>query len=72
MVSVNDPQTGTAFPGFEKERCVFMDTDSLRLPLRWNNFTGTTPPGPVLTGRHVSLRVYFRDSTVYAIGAEET
>jgi hypothetical protein len=53
--------TGAPLPGFEKQKCVFMDQDGLRLPLDWD---GRSPP----PGALVALRIYYRDAVVYAIG----
>ena len=51
----------------ENLRVVFLlrDVDGLRLPLLWNKRDSTA-----LAGRKVSLRLYLRDSTIYAISAE--
>lgn len=56
--------SGDVVPGFERRKCVFMDADGPRLPLKWN---GTSTAS--LRGREVQLRVFYRDATVFAIGA---
>ena len=57
------------FPGMTKEACVFMGVDGLRLHLRWKqsdqDTSASTQP---VTGSRVSLRFYYRDSTIYAVG----
>ena len=64
MVALLDGHTGLTIPGFERHRCVFMNTTGTRLPLVWE---GTPkPPGPTAA---VQLRVSFRDATVFAVGA---
>ena len=54
---------GEVVPGFEKERCVLMNVDGIRLPLRWNG-TSLAP----LAGSTVQLRIYYRDATIFALG----
>ena len=66
MVEARDAASGRVIAGFEKERCVFLDADGVRLALAWN---GTSTAA--LRGRSVALRVYFRDAVVYAVGLEE-
>jgi hypothetical protein len=61
MVEVIDATTGGTLEGFEKEKCVFMDVDGLRLPLDW---AGRSPQLEAL----VALRLYYRDAVVYAVG----
>ena len=61
MVAVHDAATKAVIPGFEEDKCVITDADGPMLPLRW---AGSTD----IAGRLVTLRVYFRESVVYAIG----
>ena len=65
MVALHDAATGKAVAGYEKEGCVFTDVDSTRLALRWKGKTGSE-----LAGKAVFLRMFYRDATVFAIGAE--
>ena len=44
---------------------MFTDVDSTRLALRWKGKTGSE-----LAGKAVFLRMFYRDATVFAIGAE--
>merc|ERR1711920_1114367 len=64
MAELQDAETGKAFPGYEKKNCIIMNKDGLRLPLAWNT-TETAPRG----GTPVQVRFFFRDATIYAIGA---
>ena len=35
MVELQTATDGRVVPGFEREKCVFMNVDEIRLPLRW-------------------------------------
>jgi hypothetical protein len=61
MVEVLD-EKDKPIAGFEKEKCIFLDKDGLRLPLRWKGRDAAA-----LAGRTVSMRFYFRDATIYAV-----
>ena len=61
MVAVHDAATKAVIPGFEEDKCVITDAAGPMLPLRW---AGSTD----IAGRLVTLRGYFRESVVYAIG----
>ena len=61
MVAVHDAGTKAVIPGFEAAKCVIMDADGPMLPLRW---AGSMD----IANQLVTLRVYFRESVVYAIG----
>jgi hypothetical protein len=37
MVEVQQARSGEAVPGYEREKCLLTDVDSLALPLRWQN-----------------------------------
>jgi hypothetical protein len=67
MVALHSAATGAVVKGFEKEGCVFMGEDGTRLPLRWRGESGASAMG----GQPVFLRIYYRDATVFAVGAEE-
>jgi hypothetical protein len=46
-----------------------MGVDGLRLKLEWLGANGELVDTVPLAGRRVRIRIYFRDATVYAIGA---
>ena len=46
------------------ENCIITNTSGLNIPVRWN----TTAKLPA-AGTGVQLRFYFRDATIYALGA---
>ena len=65
LAELRDASTDKPLPGFERDSFVpIMNATGLALPLLWNN-TPALPTG----GEPVSLRLYFRDATVYSIGA---
>lgn len=64
MVEVCD-ETGQVIPGYEKEKCRIVDTDSQHIPLQWGEMTTAA-----LSGRTVLLRFYFRDATLFSVQAE--
>ena len=64
MVAVLDANTKKAIAGYDEGRCVLKNVDGLRLPLTWAG----APPA-LAEGRVVALRVYFREATVFAVGA---
>ena len=58
--------TSKQVPGYEPEHCIITNTTGLQIPIAWT----TVPPAPaVQVGTQVQLRIYFRDATVYAVGA---
>eukprot|EP01052_Picozoa_sp_SAG31_P029973 SAG31_NODE_3032_length_4764_cov_2.873526_2_plen_72_part_00 len=67
MVALHSAQSGEVIKGFEKEACVFMDVDGTRLPLRWHGKSGSIEAA----GTKVFLRIFYRDSSVFAVGAED-
>eukprot|EP00038_Savillea_parva_P029787 m.73470 g.73470 ORF g.73470 m.73470 type:complete len:615 (-) comp8840_c0_seq1:262-2106(-) len=52
-------------PGYEPEHCIITNTSGLQLPVVWD----PPPSDPVAPGTSVQLRFFFRDATVYAVGA---
>lgn len=56
MAELQD-EAGSVYPGHERSKCISMNTTQIRMPLRWAG----SPVGPV--------RFYFRDATIYALGA---
>jgi len=56
-------ENDSAIHGFERERCIFQNRNDTRLPLSWDGKATTA-----LAGRLISLRFYFRDAAIYAIG----
>merc|ERR1712232_175259 len=68
--TVLDATTGDEIPGYGVEQAhVMMDADGLRLPLQWKTADGKLIGSEGLVGKQVRLRIYFRDTTVYAVGA---
>ena len=72
FVAALDAATGRELPGFGARDVVpLLDVDGLRLALRWKR--PGAPAGvadsTALAGRSIRLRVYFRDATVFAVGA---
>jgi hypothetical protein len=51
-------------PGYEREKCLLTDVDSLALPLRWRGDAARTS---LLPGAEVSLRILFRDATIFSL-----
>jgi len=71
-----DANTGHAIMGYTRDESVpLMNVSSTRLPLRWT--TSVDKPAPCIppavgcpvVGAAVQLRLFFRDATIYAIGA---
>ncbi len=50
-------------PGYEYDKCVLRATDDTRIPLTWENRTGTE-----FAGRKIRFRFYLRSARIYAIG----
>lgn len=71
LVSMHDA-SGAVIPGFERSQCAFTNVSG-RLPLRWaanaSSSSAVAATGASLAGTRVSLRFYFRDATVFAVGA---
>lgn len=63
MVEAQDAATGAVIPGYEREKCMYLNKGG-QLPLTWVNSTTTG-----LQGKTVVMRVFFREATVYAIHA---
>ena len=61
---LRDQATGDVVPGFEREKCLLMDIDGLRVPLLWQGVNTTH-----MVGRRVIVRFYLRRASVFAIGA---
>ena len=66
LYSVDDLHTPLS--GFEKENCVFFNVDELKLRLRWKGAASHVSSAV----KAVIVRLYFRDATVYALGADDT
>jgi hypothetical protein len=63
-----DEATQKVLPGFEKANCVFTNKGG-RLDLTWSsNNTLSEEMLKEVAGKAVSVRFYFRDATLYAIG----
>ena len=70
FAAVLDGVTGDELAGYGVGDTVPMeDVDGLRLPLKWRGRSGTTIDTSPLAGKLVRLRIYFRDATVFAVGA---
>ena len=68
--AVLDGTTGEELPGYGVSETIPMeDVDGQRLPLTWRGHDGTVVDTSPLKGRLVKLRIYFRDATIYAVGA---
>ena len=52
--------------GHERDRCVLQNVDGLKLPLQWSGAPASYTP--TSRDEKVYLRVFFRDSTIFAIG----
>ena len=61
-----DGKSGAVLPGYEERRCVMMNVNATRLMLAWN---GSKPLHEQHAGESVRLRVFYRDATVFAVGA---
>ena len=61
MVEVRDATTERPLTGYERQKCVLTDVDSLALPLQWRNAP------PIVAGTKVSLRIFFRDATIFSL-----
>jgi hypothetical protein len=66
MVAALDGKSGAVLPGYEEGRCVMMNVNSTRLMLAWN---GSKPLHEEHAGNLVRLRLFYRDATVFALGA---
>ena len=66
-----DADTGDELTGYGVDNASpKMGTNGLKLLLQWKGKNNGEPVDTTpLAGRRVRLRVYFRDATVYAIGA---
>eukprot|EP01045_Picozoa_sp_COSAG04_P003524 COSAG04_NODE_144_length_22941_cov_54.823614_10_plen_65_part_00 len=64
MTELQDAE-GNTLAGFERDKCVLMNVDGLKLPLQW-----TGNPAPPAAGTRVRLRFSFRDATLFAAGSD--
>ena len=70
FVAVLDAATGAEVEGYGMKDVVAMaDVDGLRLVLQWKGSGSAVVNSTALAGRQVRLRIYFRDATVFAVGA---
>jgi hypothetical protein len=67
MVAVLDANNDKPIEGYEHSNCVLIDVDQQQLPLVWNSTS--KEPSQISPGKAVKLRFYFRDATIYAVGA---
>ena len=67
MAELRDAQTGRALPGFERNSSIpILNATGTQLPLLWQR--SSTAAMALRAGTNVTLRVFFRDATVYAVG----
>lgn len=66
MVEMRDAAGDAVLGGRTRDKCVLLDVDGVRVPLKWKH---EAPRPPVALGTRVTLRVYFRAATVFAIGS---
>ena len=64
MASLHAAGAEVPLEGYAQDRCIITNTSGLNLPLVWNSTAA-----PIKAGTQVQVRFYFRDSTVYAVGA---
>jgi len=70
MAELLDADNSKAIPGFEKEKCVLMNTSG-KTPLRWaKDIAQLKQLEQTVAGKSVRLRFYFRDATLYAAGSD--
>jgi hypothetical protein len=55
-------ENGKIMEGFGKEFCVIINTDRTDIPLEWNGVNTES-----LAGKRISLKLYFRDATIYSV-----
>ena len=60
-----DAATGEVLPGLTRDKCVLMDADELRAPLEWKGANASA----LASGKQVYVRFFFREATIYAVGA---
>ena len=63
MVEVLD-DAGVVVDGYDRSQQIHQDVDAVMLPLAWPR------AHPIKPGATVTLRLYFRDATIYAIGSD--
>jgi hypothetical protein len=63
MVELRDAATHAVIPGHERAGSLIMDAAG-QIDLKWVNATAAPAAGAM-----VEARVYFRDATIYALGA---
>ena len=82
MVELRSAVDGSVVPGYERSRCVMLNVNGLRLPLRWDGadielHSDAATPAALPTvrsseqpaeGSEVFLRIFFRDATIFAFG----
>ena len=66
MVEMRDADGRAVVGGRSRDKCVMLDVDDTQLPLKWENVSE-----PVALGTRVTLRIYFRDATIFAVGSGE-
>ena len=70
FAAVLDADSGLEIAGYGvNETRPLMGVDGLQLVLQWNGPAGGAVDTTPLVGRRVRIRLYFRDATIYALGA---
>ena len=64
MVEMRDATGHAVVGGRARNKCVILDMDGPRLPLRWIGVDKA-----VEVGTRVTLRIFFRDATIFAVGS---
>lgn len=54
--------SGAAIPGYEREKCLYENTEGQNLPMKWEDKSGGD-----LAGKQVQLRFYLRDAKIYSV-----
>lgn len=65
MVEMRDAAGESVLGGRSRDRCVMLDVDGSNLPVKWQ---GVTEPVPV--GTRVTLRIFWRDGIIFAVGSD--
>jgi hypothetical protein len=64
MVEMRDAASGAVVGGRTRGKCVMLDVDGPQLPLKWEGVYD-----PIALGTRVTMRIFFRDATIFAAGS---
>ena len=72
LVEMRDAAGQAVVGGRSRERCVLMDVDAQKIPLTWAAAESASEAGELTLrdGDVVSLRFFYRDATIFAVGME--